>query len=1042
MAEIRHNQGEAGGYLVGNRHSEGGIKAVNKSTGQPLEMEGGEVVITRDAVSDPKKRSFNGKMMTNRQILSEINQSGGGVAFADGGDVPESMHFDADAEYEYGGDTMCGCDLATRMSSAKSYEDGGQADDDRHMALKTAFLFEIDYIGETAYRLGPKSDSFAGNVGFLVELVTEANAKVLADGGSQSAQYTADSASLSLSLKVNEKQVNLITGAVFDDTDILSLDIYKMVSYTDFLNKSYQEVVEDVVSVLRASQMDDWADIFYQENQAYFLGVDISDMHWVGKSLFVKDGQSFHNFITRLPSDTGRSKAQDELFGISVDPNQNAWGKEFLSVLVEQDKLDPFKVSNYHGGLKLQNQNHKEFTKFFKKAVKDSQVPEKDIKGVIIEGAALIASGSYNLSNKFKIYLDFSNLNMKPTWSWWKENFFEKIPFEVGKSGLVDNDDKRAMLMPLGNGALNFLAYEQDNVYAWARTKSDASISKLSNGLRNVLKDLPKLPAISNRGIWARFGDDMEAKGEHIISIPNAELEIRQPYQKQIEFWFKSRMQNVDNRNLPFGNVRDLTDGSELEFNALDPQVKRSAIYYGKDGVWCFFFSSTIHGKYQRSDAFINFGLERSAFFSVDEAATAKIAERKRLAKQKLDADKKAARDAAKAEKQRIKEITNRPYGVRDQPEDFSFLPFDEDKQYLNDETEQKLLSLQNEQQALKKMLKMATGIRNFEMRKAILKKLVKTQGGLEEIRLRDNFAQVNQDGKDAEKLMTPKGLMDYYFNQARQSPVKNMGDPCGLDTPTGAPSKLSIQAYYSVRTPYFKRWFGDWEEAAATGDYSDCSKMIDPETKEPRIMYHGVRRFSPLVDVANMGRGVMRPYGEFKSPFFPASYFGVDKEYVAFYAGMAKNQYHPEPDYEGFIYHVFLNLRNPVALDYFKVSQLSYADLLAYIAFNYGIVIKPSQNVLDLIANGYKGQDVRVWNYIRNDINLIAELKKGGFDGIIQVGNVPTFDETGAMGQDATGDEYLVFDANQVKSAVVKNSFYIPLMDDIRFKSGGYVRI
>ena len=125
MAEIRHNQGEAGGYLVGNRHSEGGIKAVNKSTGQPLEMEGGEVVITRDAVSDPQKRSFNGKMMTNRQILSEINQSGGGVAFADGGEVPEVMHFDGDAEYEYGGKTMCGCDLASKMSARESFDDGG-----------------------------------------------------------------------------------------------------------------------------------------------------------------------------------------------------------------------------------------------------------------------------------------------------------------------------------------------------------------------------------------------------------------------------------------------------------------------------------------------------------------------------------------------------------------------------------------------------------------------------------------------------------------------------------------------------------------------------------------------------------------------------------------------------------------------------------------------------------------------------------------------------------------------------------------------------
>ena len=110
--KVVHASGDAGGMLVGKRHSNGGIKALNKSTGQPLEMEGGEVVITRNAVSDNKKRSFNGKMLTNRQILSEINESGGGVSFADGGKVPNNVKFDCNAEYEYGGKTMCGKDLA------------------------------------------------------------------------------------------------------------------------------------------------------------------------------------------------------------------------------------------------------------------------------------------------------------------------------------------------------------------------------------------------------------------------------------------------------------------------------------------------------------------------------------------------------------------------------------------------------------------------------------------------------------------------------------------------------------------------------------------------------------------------------------------------------------------------------------------------------------------------------------------------------------------------------------------------------------------
>ena len=1034
MAEIRHNQGEAGGYLVGNRHSEGGIKAVNKSTGQPLEMEGGEVVITRDAVSDPKKRSFNGKMMTNRQILSEINQSGGGVAFADGGDVPESMHFDADAEYEYGGDTMCGCDLATRMSSAKSYEDGGQADDDNYMAIKVAFMFEIDYVGpvyaDGKTILKPKTTQIKGDVRSLFNEIAEANNAIKHSNRNGDTTFTPDNTYFSAKLQVNEKQLNLITGATIQDDDIVELQHYQNVSYSDFFNTTYVEVLGGILSTLRAVDMHEWADLYYEENELHFLGIDLQSVRLVNNRIFIRDDLSYFDFESPLNTNI----TSEDAFGIDASKSNE--------LVAEIERIDNAQTEFFGRGLSLQNQNHKQFTKAIKSIVKDSKFAAKDIKGAILRGIPFIVNGFGNFSRPVDFYVDFSKLNMKPTWSWWKENVFEKARFEIR---FESEFPKEHTAMLLGKDSLNFLAYEQDKVFSFSKTKNDNSRVKLESDLNLTLKTLPNLPALSSRRVWSRYGDKMDRSGAQIVSIPNAQLQVRKPYQSELEFYFLSKMQAAQSMaNIPFGSISDLADDSfELQFNALDPAIKRSAIYYGNDGVWAFLFDGTIHpAKYERSGKSAFITLESSAYFKADEKALAKMAEKQRLEKERLDAEKKAARDAAKAEKQRIDDIKNRPYGVRDQPEDFKFLPFDEDNQYLDSETEEKMLALKNEEQALLKMLTMATGIRNFDMRKAILKKLTKTREGLEQIRLKDNFAVVNVDGTDAEKLMTPKGLMDYYFNQARQSPVKPMGDACGLDTPTGVPSKLSLQAYYSVRTPYFKRWFGDWEEAAATGDYSDCSKMVDPETKEPRILYHGVRRFSALVDVANMGKGVKRPYGEFKSPFFPASYFGSDLSYVAFYAGMAKNQYHPEPDYEGFIYHVFLNLRNPVVLDYFKVKKLSYTDLLAYIAFNYGIVIKPSQNVLDLIANGYKGQDVRVWNYIRNDINLIAELKKAGFDGIIQMGNVPTFDETGAMAEDALGDEYLTFDANQVKSAVVKNSFYIPLMDDIRFKSGGYVRI
>lgn len=83
--------GKKGGYFEGRSHAEGGIKAHNVDTDSPIEVEGGEVIITKKAVDDPTKREFQGKQMTNREILSAINQSGGGVSFEHGGQVSEHM---------------------------------------------------------------------------------------------------------------------------------------------------------------------------------------------------------------------------------------------------------------------------------------------------------------------------------------------------------------------------------------------------------------------------------------------------------------------------------------------------------------------------------------------------------------------------------------------------------------------------------------------------------------------------------------------------------------------------------------------------------------------------------------------------------------------------------------------------------------------------------------------------------------------------------------------------------------------------------------
>lgn len=98
------NDGKKGGYFHGRSHADGGIKAINVDTGQMIEVEGEEVIITKDAVNDTEKREFEGEMLTNREILSRINQSGGGVAFEDGGEIKGHTCGCSGKKYKFGGD--------------------------------------------------------------------------------------------------------------------------------------------------------------------------------------------------------------------------------------------------------------------------------------------------------------------------------------------------------------------------------------------------------------------------------------------------------------------------------------------------------------------------------------------------------------------------------------------------------------------------------------------------------------------------------------------------------------------------------------------------------------------------------------------------------------------------------------------------------------------------------------------------------------------------------------------------------------------------
>ncbi len=352
--------------------------------------------------------------------------------------------------------------------------------------------------------------------------------------------------------------------------------------------------------------------------------------------------------------------------------------------------------------------------------------------------------------------------------------------------------------------------------------------------------------------------------------------------------------------------------------------------------------------------------------------------------------------------------------------------------------------SLQQERNDLDALTKLLPSFQQSKFsneKSSILKEMARIQKKLDY----KGFIASNEEVSKGKDLFTPQGLLNYYFTQATQNPTAELQPPCELPTPNGGKSKLPLVAYLNVRSSQFKKWFGDWEKAYETNNYVNCSKMIDEETKEPKIFYHGVRKYIPSFgQMSNMGVGVVRPYGAFEPPNFPASYFADNESYANFYGGIAENMPKPSEEYKPFIYKVFLCIKNPISLlplDF----EISYKDLIDYVLVAYGIRLNVNSVLLKQL-----GEDMNkkhpVWVYIRRDIGLIEMLKDKGYDALIQQGDIPVFDKNGEVVSDRSkfikDTEYLSFYPNQVKSATVKKSFYFNFFNDIRFKKGGYVRI
>ena len=99
------------------------------------------------------------------------------------------------------------------------------------------------------------------------------------------------------------------------------------------------------------------------------------------------------------------------------------------------------------------------------------------------------------------------------------------------------------------------------------------------------------------------------------------------------------------------------------------------------------------------------------------------------------------------------------------------------------------------------------------------------------------------------------------------------------LLAPNGKPSNLTPEQYTLVRTPEFKKWFGDWEN-----DPKNSSKVID-ENGEPLVLYHG----SPYSDIKEFDRTKSKRLSSGIKEF--GTYFSTNKNLAEIYSKVKLNE-------------------------------------------------------------------------------------------------------------------------------------------------------
>jgi hypothetical protein len=219
------------------------------------------------------------------------------------------------------------------------------------------------------------------------------------------------------------------------------------------------------------------------------------------------------------------------------------------------------------------------------------------------------------------------------------------------------------------------------------------------------------------------------------------------------------------------------------------------------------------------------------------------------------------------------------------------------------------------------------------------------------------------------ESFSSQKQMLDDLFEQSFTPILPRYDDMVrkGVEdnfAPNGQPSDLSENINQLTKTPAFKEWFGDWENAYfyrnIEGTKPQTSGVLS-DNFEPLLVWHGT--------------GAQFSY--FKFDNFPAVYFAANRAYSEFFAvNQSKDRY-------GYVLPFFINIRNPLDLSHFDNRFVEPQEFFDWMYLLTGLT-KDELDINPMILSPTMDA-IPIWMYIRNNPKMLKKLADSTvFDGIV----------------------------------------------------------